>query len=329
MEYDADLRLGKITITTSGAYNDGKTDGQLLQLPCRSRGCHNRAACHVRIRHIRRCQWPDFSPKHRVGPTSGRQLLRHPMAHACRVSPSSRARPRSVFDTDIGDYKTYFQGSALYQTSATQDLNEENNRLLTCPGLAPGAASFNCSTPGFVSFDFGAGIKKDKWTLDVFLQNAFDKRGELTRNTFLLDRPCARAHRAPSRSGRSSSAREWATACERCLEMNAEKPPAACATGGFLWEFSETKQKNLSRQRGRGFLYARKRCYQASESGRLRRRFARGRRGSRLPMAGITGGRVGFAKAGWRVVGHHPGDRHVARGHVDAESAGNRRSSRW
>jgi outer membrane receptor protein involved in Fe transport len=62
-------------------------------------------------------------------------------------------------------------GAALYQTNATQDLNTFNNQLLG-------------NTAGFTTFDFTAGIKKDTWTLDIYLQNAFDKRGGLTTNTF-------------------------------------------------------------------------------------------------------------------------------------------------
>ncbi len=75
------------------------------------------------------------------------------------------------FDTDVGDYSAYLQGAALYQTGATQDLNVDSNALLG-------------STSGFVSFDFSAGVKKDNWSLTLFLQNAFDKRGDLTTNTF-------------------------------------------------------------------------------------------------------------------------------------------------
>ncbi|MFM6830739.1 MAG: hypothetical protein ACKOVA_10475, partial [Novosphingobium sp.] len=50
-------------------------------------------------------------------------------------------------------------------------------------------------TPGFVSFDFSAGIKMDNWTFDVFLQNAFDKRGQLTKNTFCSIDFCAGSSR--------------------------------------------------------------------------------------------------------------------------------------
>ena len=77
----------------------------------------------------------------------------------------------------------YLMGSVLYQTSATQDLNVSDNNLYVCPEQAD-TRTTACATPGFVTFNFSGGIKKDNWHLDFFIQNAFDKRGELTRNSF-------------------------------------------------------------------------------------------------------------------------------------------------
>ena len=87
------------------------------------------------------------------------------------------------YDIDIGEYRGYIQGAALYQTGATQDLNTRNARLLG-------------DTAGFISFDFSAGIKKDNWHADIFIQNAFDRRGNLTRNTFCSIDFCADSSRA-------------------------------------------------------------------------------------------------------------------------------------
>ena len=39
-------------------------------------------------------------------------------------------------------------------------------------------------TRAFTTADFSAGINWDSWRFEAFLQNAFDKRGELSRNTF-------------------------------------------------------------------------------------------------------------------------------------------------
>lgn len=176
-EYDADLRLGKLTITTSGSYNDGKLAGDF----CNFRA--DRAA--ATIAQLATCAPGTFVDANGTvfnDANQGTNLVTPTVAAANGTrlprQPKFKGTSSIRYDTDIGDYRGYFQAAALYQTGATQDLNVTNNALLG-------------NTSGFISFDFGAGIKKDKWTLDVFLQNAFDRRGELTRNTFCSIAVCS------------------------------------------------------------------------------------------------------------------------------------------
>ncbi|MFX9231877.1 hypothetical protein ABTN86_19490, partial [Acinetobacter baumannii] len=65
---------------------------------------------------------------------------------------------------------------------ATQDLNVADNALLG-------------NTKGFVSFDFSAGVSKDRWSFEAFIQNAFDRRGALTKNTFCSITFCSESAR--------------------------------------------------------------------------------------------------------------------------------------
>ncbi len=172
VEYEADLQLGKFTISTSGAYNNAALSGNFcnFQFDPASLSINQLAACSPGATF-------GSPPVAEVAAASGTRLPRQPQF---KGTTSIR------FDTSFGDADAYIQGAALYQTNATQNLNVYNNNLLVCPDIADAETDANrsCATPGFVSFDFSAGIKKDNWTLDVFLQNAFDKRGELTRNTF-------------------------------------------------------------------------------------------------------------------------------------------------
>ncbi|PCG09990.1 TonB-dependent receptor [Sphingomonas ginsenosidimutans] len=170
VEYDADLRLGKVTISTSGAYNDGKLKGNFCNFSV--------DPATKQITQLSSCQLGQFVPNTapptpQVAAADGTRLPRQP-----KFKGTTSIR----YDTAIGDYETYLQGAALYQTGATQDLNVSDNNLLVCPGTTN--AGVACSTKGFVSFDFSAGIKKDNWSLTFFIQNAFDKRGQLTTNTF-------------------------------------------------------------------------------------------------------------------------------------------------
>ncbi|KUR70932.1 TonB-dependent receptor [Novosphingobium fuchskuhlense] len=169
IEYDAELKLGKVTIASSGAYNDGKLKGNF---------CNFVADRDTKvISQLATCKAGEFIPGNlgtpQVAAADGTRLPRQP-----KFKGTTTIR----YDTDFGPLKGYLQGAALYQTSATQDLNEFNNKLLG-------------NTPGFVSFDFGAGVRKDNWTADIFIQNAFDRRGQLTRNTFCAIQVCAGSSR--------------------------------------------------------------------------------------------------------------------------------------
>ena len=175
-EADADLRLGKITISSSGAYNDAKLKGNFCNFSA------DRAALSI-------VQLATCTIGRNIGGTNtGTPEVAAADGTRLPRQPKFKGTTSVRFDTDIGEYAAYLQGAALYQTGATQDLNVSDNNLLTCGSLAEAtaktAAGKSCSTPGFVSFDFSAGVKKDNWSLTLFLQNAFDKRGQLTKNTF-------------------------------------------------------------------------------------------------------------------------------------------------
>lgn len=170
VEFDADLKLGEFTFSTSGAYNDAKLKGDFCNFAF--------DPASLSIAQLPTCTAgqtvPGSSPPTpQVAAADGTRLPRQP-----KFKGTSSIR----YDTQMGDMDAYVQGAALYQTSATQDLNVFNNNLYG-------------NTSGFVSFDFSAGIKKNNWTLDVFLQNAFDKRGELTRNTFCSITFCSESAR--------------------------------------------------------------------------------------------------------------------------------------
>jgi len=50
-------------------------------------------------------------------------------------------------------------------------------------------------TPPFTTFDFSAGGKINNWSIELFIQNAFDKRGELSRNTVCAPVYCGQFYR--------------------------------------------------------------------------------------------------------------------------------------
>lgn len=171
VEYDADLRLDKFTISSSGAYNDAALDGNFCNFAFdpASRSISQLSACTLGANVV-----GSNPPTPQVAAANGTRLPRQP-----KFKGTTSVR----YDTDLGAYKAYLQGAALYQTGATQDLNVFNNALLG-------------NTSGFATFELSGGVKKDNWTLNLFIKNAFDKRGVLTKDTFCSITFCSGSSRA-------------------------------------------------------------------------------------------------------------------------------------
>jgi iron complex outermembrane receptor protein len=81
------------------------------------------------------------------------------------VTPKVKANGTARYTFNVGDYKTFVQGSVIHQSSTTYSL--ESSRYLAG------------DTPAFTTFDFSAGAAKDNWHIEAYVANAFDKRGQL------------------------------------------------------------------------------------------------------------------------------------------------------
>jgi hypothetical protein len=81
------------------------------------------------------------------------------------TTPKVKGNGTARYAFNMGDYKSYVQGSVVHQSSTTYSL--ESTRFIVG------------DTPAFTTFDFSAGTAKDNWHMEAFIENAFDKRGEL------------------------------------------------------------------------------------------------------------------------------------------------------
>jgi iron complex outermembrane receptor protein len=81
------------------------------------------------------------------------------------VTPKVKANGTARYAFDMGEYRSFVQGSVVHQSSTTYSL--ENTRFLAG------------DTPAFTTFDFSAGTAKDSWHVEAYVENAFDKRGQL------------------------------------------------------------------------------------------------------------------------------------------------------
>jgi iron complex outermembrane recepter protein len=83
--------------------------------------------------------------------------------------PKNKANATARYQFEMGAFNSFVQGSVVYQSGTTYSL--ENTRL-----IVP-------ETPAFATFNLSAGIGQNSWILQAFINNVFDKRGELGRNS--------------------------------------------------------------------------------------------------------------------------------------------------
>ena len=96
--------------------------------------------------------------------------------------PRLKLQGSARYEKQFGDYAAYLQGVVFYQSSSTSNLDTFKNGLLG-------------NTPGFASVDFSIGARRGGFTYELFIQNAFDKRGQLSKNTFCSIEYCANSSR--------------------------------------------------------------------------------------------------------------------------------------
>lgn len=90
------------------------------------------------------------------------------------VTPEVKFNLIARYKWDVADHKMYVQAAATHQSSSN-------------PELLAGPESVMGPLPGFTSVDLSFGVAKDRWTLALYLDNAFDERGQLNRGSQCAD----------------------------------------------------------------------------------------------------------------------------------------------
>lgn len=85
------------------------------------------------------------------------------------VQPKWKSAVSARYNYTIGSSDAFFQATMNSQSGT-------RTYLLTADNASTG------NTTGFTTFDFSAGIKLGDFSIEAFIENAFDKRGVLTRN---------------------------------------------------------------------------------------------------------------------------------------------------
>lgn len=99
------------------------------------------------------------------------------------VQPKFKGTGTARYDFDLGGHESFVQGSVLQQGGARQFLATADDAQVG-------------RTKAFTTFDFSAGVKFGELSFEAYIQNAFDKRGIASKNTFCAPTYCGQYARS-------------------------------------------------------------------------------------------------------------------------------------
>ncbi len=93
------------------------------------------------------------------------------------VTPKFKGNLIARYVFDIGGFQAYVQGAGVHVGDRKSDLRIAEREILG-------------DLPSYNTVDFSAGIAKDSWALDFFVNNAFDERAQISRFTNCAESVC-------------------------------------------------------------------------------------------------------------------------------------------
>ena len=151
-ELDANLNLGGLTLTASGSYTDAKTRKNL-------------------------CLFDD--PTFTCADTGNGNIISAPKGTRLPITPQVKANGTARYTFPVGSAKLYGQGVVSYQSSAASDIRTAVYQTFTGAIISPAAQLGRLKS--FTTADFSIGAEFAKFSIELYLQNAFDTRGQLSR----------------------------------------------------------------------------------------------------------------------------------------------------
>jgi iron complex outermembrane recepter protein len=121
-----------------------------------------------------------YCPAGTINPITGEVVTgpQAPKGTRLPVTPKFKANATARYTTNIGDKEVFAQVSVVHVGERTTSLPVDDNALLG-------------NMPAYTTADFSAGVKKNGLSVDIYLNNAFDKRGQLYRYAECASQVCA------------------------------------------------------------------------------------------------------------------------------------------
>ena len=148
-EIIANLNVGALSVSASGSYTDAKTRKNLCLIDDPTFTC-----------------------------TGAGNLLSAKAGTRLPITPKFKASGSARYTVPVGAAKAYGQAVVSYQGSAASDIRSAT--------FGPGGIIFNPAAQlgplsAFTTADFAAGVQFQRYSFELFIQNAFDTRGQLSR----------------------------------------------------------------------------------------------------------------------------------------------------
>jgi iron complex outermembrane receptor protein len=108
---------------------------------------------------------PGTIPPGADDPVDGPQA---PNGQQLPITPKFKGNMTARYSFGVGDYNAFVQGAAVYTGERESDLRTVERAIIG-------------NLPSYTQFDFSLGVSRGNMSLDLFINNAFDERGELYR----------------------------------------------------------------------------------------------------------------------------------------------------
>ncbi len=151
-EFDSSLTIGGLNLTASGSYTDAKTTKNL-------------------------CLFDD--PTFTCADTGNGNMVSAPKGTRLPITPKVKLNGTARYTVPVGDAKVYGQAVVSYQSSASSDIRTAIYEAGTGNIISPAAELGRLEAYTTANFSIGAQFKD--FNFELFIENAFDARGQLSR----------------------------------------------------------------------------------------------------------------------------------------------------
>lgn len=151
-EFDSSLTLGGLSLTASGSYTDAKTTKNL-------------------------CLFDD--PTFTCADTGNGNMISAPKGTRLPITPKVKLNGTARYTVPMGDAKIYGQGVVSYQSSASSDIRTAIYETFSGNVISPAAQLGELKA--FTTANFALGAEFKNFDIELFIENAFDTRGQLSR----------------------------------------------------------------------------------------------------------------------------------------------------